>query len=198
MIAGGPLAWNTRTRHLSGNLERLLGHYGPASRAVVWTHNAHAGDARATAVLGGLVSVGQLARDRYGADQVVLVGFGCHGGGVAAADAWGEPMEFLPVPPARRGSLEDALHDAAPAQALMVFPPDARPGLLTDWLDHRAIGMVYHPDREHWNNYLPTRLGDRYDAFCWFDQTRPLRPVRLPPVYGRVPEHVPEPIGVAV
>jgi erythromycin esterase-like protein len=179
VVGGGPGAWNVRDRHMDDTLARLLAHYGPGSKAVVWAHNTHVGDARATGMgARGEVNTGQLARERYGHDQVVLIGFGTHRGTVLAGDAWGAPVRELPVPPARAGSLEDVLHAAAPERALFVFPRDDRPDLLTAELGHRAIGVVYHPERERWGNYVPTVLGDRYDAFTWIDRTRALRPLR--------------------
>jgi erythromycin esterase len=180
MVRGGRQSWNVRDRHMDESLDRLLRHYGPGSKAVVWAHNTHVGDARATDMAdAGEVNIGQLARERYGADHVVLVGFGTHRGTVIAGDAWGAPMEVMPVPPGRRHSLEEALHTAAPEQALFVFPRDGQPDVLTDELDHRAIGVVYHPDREKYGNYVPTVLGERYDAFCWFDQSQAVRPLHL-------------------
>lgn len=121
----------------------------------------------------------------------MLVGFGSHRGTVVAADAWGAPAEVMPVPPARRHSLEDVLHAAAPPDALLVFPQAERPDVLTDELDHRAIGVVYHPDREQWGNYVPTVLGARYDAFCWFDRSEAVRPLHTRRVDVLEPETYP-------
>ncbi len=178
MVSGGPDAWNVRDHHMDATLDRLLRHYGPGSKAVVWAHNTHVGDARATDMAAaGMVSIGELARRRYGRDRVLLVGYGCDRGTVVAADAWGAPMAVLPVPPARPGSLEAVLDDTAPARALFVFPEHESFGLLNDRLDHRAIGVVYDPRHERWGNYVPTRLGERYDAFCWFDRTRAVHPL---------------------
>jgi erythromycin esterase len=192
MVRGGRDSWNVREHHLDATLARLLDHYGPESKAVVWAHNTHIGDARATDMgERGEVNIGQLARERYGPGDVVLVGFGSHHGTVVAGDGWGSPMEEMVVPPAREAALEGVLHAAAPARALFVFPPDDRPDLLTDTLDHRAIGVVYHPDRDQWTNYVPTVLGDRYDAFCWFDQTRAVRPMRVPPAPSFEPQTYP-------
>ncbi|WP_250037523.1 erythromycin esterase family protein [Paractinoplanes maris] len=179
MVRGGPDAWNVRDRHMDATLARLLDHYGDGSRAVVWAHNTHVGDARATdqAALGE-VTIGSLARERFGAGQVVLVGMGSHRGSVIAGRTWGGAMTQLPVPPGRPGSLEDILHATAPPQALFVFPPlGERPDLLVDALPHRAIGVVYRPEQEQLGNYVPSVLGDRYDAFLWFDETRALRPL---------------------
>jgi erythromycin esterase-like protein len=198
MVRGGPDSWNIRDRHMAETLDRLLTHYGPGSKAVVWAHNTHVGDARATDMAAaGMVNIGQLARERYGADQVVLVGFGSYRGSVIAGREWGAPMEEMPVPPARPGSLEDALHDDAPGRALFVFPRSSGadgPRLLTDPLNHRAIGVVYHPERESWGNYVPTILGRRYDAFGWFDDTRGVHPLHLPHVDTYEPETYP--VGV--
>jgi erythromycin esterase len=181
MIGGGRQTWNIRDRHMDGTLDRLLTHYGPTAKAVVWAHNTHVGDARATTMAAaGDVNIGQLARERLGPHQVVLVGFGTHRGTVIAGDAWGAPPHELPVPPARAGSIEDVLHQAAPPAALLTFPPHETLDLTTDELPHRAIGVVYHPARERRGNYVPTVLGRRYDAFLWFDETRALRPVRTP------------------
>ena len=175
MVAGGRQSWNVRDHHMADTLDRLLAHHD--GKGVVWAHNTHVGDARATTMAAaGEVNLGQLARERHGTDQVVLVGCGSHRGTVVAGDAWGAPMETMPVPPARSGSLEALLHQDAPPRSLFVWPA-SRPSLLTDELDHRAIGVVYHPERERWGNYVPTVLGDRYDAFLWFDETSALRPL---------------------
>jgi erythromycin esterase-like protein len=102
-------------------------------------------------------------------------------------------MERMPVPPARPGSLEALLHDAVGEDALFVHPRGERPGWLERRLDHRAIGVVYRPEREKWGNYVPTVLGERYDAFLYLDRTRALQPLHL----ERADEHVP-PVAHAV
>jgi erythromycin esterase len=197
MVTGGANSWNIRDQHMMDTLDRLLAHYGPDSKAVVWAHNTHVGDARATDMTrSGMFNIGQLARERYGRDRVALIGFGTYSGTVIAAREWGAPMEEMRVPPSRPGSLEDALHLDAPPQAQLIFPRPGqpRPRLLTDWLDHRAIGVVYRPERESWGNYVPTKLGDRYDAFFWFDRTQAVRPLHLRRVDVREPETFP--VGV--
>ncbi|MEV6600807.1 erythromycin esterase family protein [Actinoplanes sp. NPDC051346] len=193
MVNGGPESWNIRDRHMDDTLDRLLGHYGPDSKAVVWAHNTHVGDARATDQTShGEVTIGELARNRFGADRVLLVGFGAHRGTVVAGHAWGAPMEVMGVPPARPDSLEDVLHATAPSRALFVFPPgDDHPPLLTEELTHRAIGVVYRPEREWWGNYVPTILGERYDAFLWFDDSSAVRPMHTLEVDVREPEAFP-------
>ncbi|MGH3716933.1 MAG: erythromycin esterase family protein [Micromonosporaceae bacterium] len=192
MMRGGPESWNLRDTHMADTLDRLLAHYGPDSRGVVWAHNTHVGDARATDMTAlGEINIGQLARQRYGTADVALVGFGSHSGTVIAADAWGAPATEMRVPPARDGSLEALLHRAAPQNASFVFPPASPPLWLSHPLDHRAIGVVYHPDRERWGNYVPTTLGQRYDAFLWFSQTRALEPLHPLAANTREPETYP-------
>jgi erythromycin esterase len=184
MVHGGPKSWNVRDRHMDETLDRLLTHYGDGSKAVVWAHNTHVGDSRGTDQSAhGEVTIGELARERFGPEQVVLVGFGTHHGSVVAGHAWGAPMEVMAVPPAREDSIEDVLHAAAPERALIIVPPYRdQPDVLVDRMGHRAIGVVYRPERERWANYVPTVLGERYDAFLWIDATTPVRPLHTPSV----------------
>ncbi|GAA0457626.1 hypothetical protein Aca07nite_70200 [Actinoplanes capillaceus] len=193
MVRGGPEAWNIRDRHMDQTLDRLLRRYGPTSKAVVWAHNTHVGDARATDQSQyGEITIGQLARERYGDAQVLLVGFGTYRGTVVAGPGWGQSMEVMGVPEARPGSLEEVLHAAAPPCGLFVFPAEGpRPDLLTTVLPHRAIGVVYRAERERWANYVPTVLGERYDAFLWFAETRALRPLHTLRVDAHEPETYP-------
>ncbi|MEV4174052.1 erythromycin esterase family protein [Nonomuraea sp. NPDC049709] len=181
MVGGGPDSWNIRDVHMADTLDRLAEHH--QAKGVVWAHNTHIGDARATDMAAaGMTNLGQLARERHHED-VVLVGFGSHRGTVVAGDRWGAQHHVMPVPPARPASLEAFLHEALPGQdALFLVPPS---GLRADWYDepmgHRAIGVVYHPDRERWGNYVPTIVGRRYDAFLWMDESRAVHPLHGEP-----------------
>ncbi|TDB73988.1 erythromycin esterase family protein [Micromonospora sp. KC723] len=178
MVHGGPESWNVRDRHMTDTLDRLLEHYGPDSRGIVWAHNTHVGDARATDMAAdGMVNIGQLARERLGRDRVALVGFGSYRGTVIAAPRWGSPAEAMVVPPAREGSVERRLHELMPERALLVFGGPDQPEWATGTVDHRAIGVVYDPSYESWGNYVPTRLAERYDAFIWCDETSALHPL---------------------
>ncbi|NHC14590.1 erythromycin esterase family protein [Motilibacter sp. E257] len=196
MVRGGPTSWNVRDTHMADTLDRLAGHLGAGgvpAKLVVWEHNTHIGDARATDMADrGMVNVGQLMRERHAAADVVLVGFGSYAGTVVAGDAWGEPMQVMPMPPARPGSLEALLHEALerpglPSTGLFSFPPaHEQPEWLRDRLDHRAVGVVYRPELDGWGNYVPTVLGDRYDAFVWIDETSALHPLHLAPAAGEM------------
>jgi erythromycin esterase len=181
MVRGGPDSWNVRDRHMADTLDRLLSHHTRVdrpARAVVWEHNTHIGDARHTDMRdAGMVNVGQLVRERYGEQDCVLVGFGSHRGSVIAADEWGRPTQRMRVPEARPGSAEALLHEALGGEdGLFVFGDDP-PRWAVERLDHRAIGVVYHPEAERWGNYVPTVLGRRYDAFLWLDRTTALHPL---------------------
>ncbi|PGH47138.1 erythromycin esterase family protein [Streptomyces sp. Ru87] len=204
MIGSGPESWNIRDHHMADTLDRLMEHHGPDAKAVVWAHNTHVGDARATDMAdAGMVNIGGLVRERHGAEGVVLVGFGSFSGTVIAAEGWGEVPRRTEVPPARPGSVEDLLHQVFPGgQALFVFPPadggGQGAGGSPEWFlrqrDHRAIGVVYRPWQERWGNYVPTVLGRRYDAFCHLDRTGALTP--LSPVPARTAEEQTWPEGL--
>jgi erythromycin esterase len=184
MVRGGPTSWNVRDHHMVETLERLITHHGPGAKAIVWEHNTHVGDARFTDMArAGMVNVGQLVREMHrDTREVVLVGFGTHRGTVIAAEEWGAPMERLRVPPAREVSVEAVLHAAAVGDALLVFKDADNGGVhgLDQPIAHRAIGVVYDPDRERWGNYVPTILPRRYDAFIYLDETRAVDPLHMP------------------
>ncbi|KAB2359533.1 erythromycin esterase family protein [Actinomadura montaniterrae] len=183
MIGGGPESWNVRDVHMADTLDRLTDfhtHGGQTGKGVVWAHNTHVGDARATDMAdAGMVNLGQLARERRGRDRVVIVGFAGGPGEVVAAPSWGDPMEVMTVPPPAHGSLEEVLARSELHRGLFVVPPERdMPAFLTGTLGHRAIGVVYDPDRDP-RQYVPTRLADRYDALCWFRITSALAPLHL-------------------
>ena len=200
MVRGGPMSWNVRDHHMVETLDRLMGHYGPRAKAIVWEHNTHVGDARFTNMArSGMENVGQIVRQAHGegpADKegVFIVGFGSHRGTVIAADEWGSPMRRLRVPEARGGSWEARLHDAGVGDALFVFDGSDDGGIrgLEVPLDHRAIGVVYDPHAERWGNYVPTIVPRRYDAFIHIDESHALDPLHFPAIVdGEVPETYP-------
>lgn len=180
LIGGGVDSWNVRSVHMADTLDRLLDFHGPDSRAVVWAHNTHVGDVRGTPMAGlGMVSLGQLVRDRHGRDRVVMVGFAGGHGRVVAAPRWGAPMEIMPVPGPVPGSLEALLAgDVELDHALFVFSDGPDQGWLHVPRGHRAIGVVYDPDLDH-RRFMPTRLAERYDALCWFSRMSALMPLHM-------------------
>ena len=181
-------SWNVRDEHMVETLDRLLDHHGPDAKAIVWAHNTHIGDARATDMEDrGKVNVGQLVRERNSADDVSVVGFGTHRGEVIAGNEWDAPMERMQVPSARQGSLGDVFHRAnTNANDVFAFCDElAEP--FAEPRGHRAIGVVYNPDREL-GNYVPTVLPERYDAFVHVEQTTALHPLHIEPEDEKPPE----------
>jgi erythromycin esterase-like protein len=195
MVRGGSASWNVRDTHMVETLDRLMQHHGPTSKAIVWEHNTHIGDARYTDMARArMVNVGQLVRQEHAEDGVVLVGFGSHRGTVIAAEEWGMPMQRMRVPPARDGSFEALLFEARVGDALFLFDGTDNGGIrgLEAPMGHRAIGVVYDPNYERWGNYVPTIVPRRYDAFLYIDETRALDPLHMPAhVGGDLPETYP-------
>jgi len=186
MVYGGAVTWNLRDHHMVDVLNRLLKHMGPDSKAILWEHNSHIGDFRATYEgRSGHVNVGQLVREQFG-DRAYAVGTGTYQGTVTAAQEWDGPHLYMRVPPARDHSYEAIFHEAGMDRFFLDLdaPLLGRGG---EWLfatrEERAIGVVYHPERERWGNYVPSRLANRYDSYLFFDETfavEPLDPIEPP------------------
>jgi erythromycin esterase-like protein len=197
MFAGRAESWNLRDRHMADTLEALVDHLsapGRPARIVLWAHNSHLGDARATEMAqGGELNLGQLVRERF-RGEAVLVGFSTHQGTVTAASDWEAPAERKRVRPALHGSYEALFHglggtnfmlnlrdDAAVAHAL------ARPRL------QRAIGVIYRPESERHSHYFQARLPQQFDAILHYDTTRAVEPLERTTLWemGEVPETFP-------
>lgn len=192
MVRAGPDSWNLRDSHMMDTLDRLVDYHGDDAKAIVWAHNTHIGDARATDMAdAGMTNLGQLARERHGRDDVVLVGFGSHRGRVIAGEEWGAPMKRMPVPRARADSWEDLLHRAVESNTLLLLDDVRDDEAFLEPRGHRAIGVVYHPERERYGNYVPTVLPARYDAFLFIDQTVALHPLHLEAETTAPPETYP-------
>jgi erythromycin esterase-like protein len=175
MVVGDQRSWNVRDHHMADTVDRLAARAGPDGKGLVWAHNSHVGDARATDMTAhGLVNLGQLLRERHGERDVALVGFGCHRGTVLAASAWGTPERVLHVPHGREPTHEGLLHRALGRPAVLVFGPDRSGPWLSSMRGQRAIGVVYDPERTS-GSYVLTRMGARYDALVWFEETTALR-----------------------
>ena len=193
MVRGDRQSWNIRDYHMSDTIDRIAAHHGPGSKGLVWAHNTHVGDARATDMAqGGMDNIGQLMRLRH-PGEVVLAGFASYAGSVTAAEAWGAAEQTMRVPAARQGSHEDLLNNALGEPSLLVFGSNRTGRWLTEWRGHRAIGVVYDPEREA-GNYVPTRMAGRYDALLWLPHTNALRPLHHEQKPGE-PEFETEPSG---
>ncbi|WP_115787686.1 erythromycin esterase family protein [Arthrobacter silvisoli] len=193
MVRGDRQSWNIRDQHMSDTIDRIADRHGHHSKGLIWAHNTHVGDARATDMEhAGMVNIGQLMRQRH-PGTVFLVGFATFAGTVMAAEAWGRPGKTMLLPPAQAGSHEYLLNQALDAPSSLLFGA-SRPGEWPDvWLGHRAIGVVYNPEREG-GNYVPTELRQRYDALLWFPRTVALHPLHPEYLPGE-PELETEPTG---
>ena len=193
MIKGGPHSWNVRDRHMSDTLDRLLHFHGENSKVIVWAHNTHVGDARATDMAGeGMYNIGELARMEHHDKGVVLVGFSSYRGSVIAGKSWGATMRKIPVPEAKANSLEYLLHSAGKQNKLLLTEDFAGIDVfMENHIGHRAIGVVYNPELEQYGNYVPTIFPLRYDALIFLDETKALHPLHIKPDGEQMPETYP-------
>ena len=192
MVRGDSESWNIRDKHMTDTLDRLVSHYGSRSKAIVWAHNTHIGDARATPMASaGMVNVGQLVRERQRTNDVLLLGFGSHRGTVIAGEYWGADMESMLVPPAQSGSWEDIFHRVVGEDSLLIFSESRQ---ANEWFrkvrGHRAIGVVYNPLGSA-GSFVPTSLSQRYDAFIYLEETEALNPLHIEPATDKPPETYP-------
>jgi len=184
-------SWNVRDTHMMETLDRLMKFHGDNAKGIVWEHNTHIGDARATGMSkAGMVNIGQLAREEYGKENVYLAGFASYKGTVIAGKEWGAPMKVMEVPEARSGSIEAKLHQQNIDKGYVLFNDELEP-LYKKKIDHRAIGVVYNPSHERYGNYVPSVLAERYDAFIFLNKTRALHPLHLHPDKHKLPATYP-------
>jgi erythromycin esterase-like protein len=180
MFRGGAESWNLRDRHMMATLEALLDHatrQRRPARAVVWAHNSHLGDARATGLSQlGELNLGQLARERYGR-ACCAIGLTTHEGEVTAAHEWEEPAALRTVRVSLPGSYERLFHDSGLGSFML---PLARPELaraLAGPRLERAIGVLYKPETERASHYFTARLPEQFDLLVHLDRTRALEPL---------------------
>jgi protein-L-isoaspartate(D-aspartate) O-methyltransferase len=178
MYYGSRASWNLRDSHMFETLKTLLAFYGPQSKAIIWAHNSHVGDASATEMFSrGEYNVGHLCRKEFG-DRAYAIGFGTNDGTVAAASNWDGPMEIKKVVPAMRESYEHACHEAAvPSFCLGLRDLDRKglEGLRKPRLE-RAIGVIYRPQSELASHYFQAVLPKQFDEYIWFDRTNAVTP----------------------
>ena len=181
MYYGSAASWNLRDRHMFETLELLLAAKGEQAKAVVWAHNSHIGDARFTDMGNERdeLNLGQLCREAMDG-EAQLIGFGTHGGTVAAATDWDGPMEVKRVNPSRPDSYERIAHDTGISSFLLDLRTGhnkaARTALLEPRLE-RFIGVIYRPETERWSHYSGAILPQQFDAYVWFDETQAVTPL---------------------
>jgi len=180
MFEGTNESWNLRDRHMFETLQSLIAHRGEGTKAVVWAHNSHVGNAAATSMgWYGQFNIGELCRIAHG-DDAVLIGFGTDSGTVAAASDWGADMQIKTVRPARPDSWERAFRRTGHARSLTEWRSPRRRALadqLGEPLLERAIGVVYRPESELLSHYFKAVLAEQFDAYVWFEQTSAVTPL---------------------
>jgi erythromycin esterase-like protein len=181
MFRGRISSWNLRDRHMAETLEALLAHFdrnGGRSKIVVWEHNSHIGDARATTMgESGEWNLGQLARE-YRGEEAVLVGFSTYVGTVTAASDWDAPAKRKRVRPAIPGSWEALFHDVEYADFLLPLRVQAPTSEALNQIRlERAIGVIYRPDTERVSHYFEAFLPQQFDAVIHLDETRAVEPL---------------------
>jgi erythromycin esterase-like protein/predicted phosphoribosyltransferase len=179
MFRGGIESWNLRDTHMADTLDALVAHLerttGEPAKVVVWAHNSHLGDARATELgQAGEINLGQLVRERAGAESALLIGFTTFSGTVTAASDWDRPAERKRVRRALPGSWEELFHGRDEDRFLV--DPARIPGRRIE----RAIGVVYRPETERASHYFQARLADQFDAVIHIDETHALEPLGVP------------------
>ncbi len=198
MFGGRVTSWNLRDKHMAQTLQALLTHMdrhdGEPARIVVWAHNSHVGDARATEVgSDGQLTLGQLAREHYG-DASRLIGFTTYTGTVTAASEWGGAAERKFVRPALNGSVEEFFHEVDNPEFLVssAISRDAAEPLDVVRLG-RAIGVIYLPATERQSHYYHVRPGEQFDAIIHIDETTALEPLEVTSLWveGETPETFP-------
>jgi erythromycin esterase-like protein len=180
MFGGRVESWNVRDTHMMETLEALVARTEQASgraRAVVWAHNSHLGDARATQMSEwGELNLGQLVREKFDR-EAALIGFTTHIGSVTAASNWDEPAQRMSVSPSLAGSYERLFHDTGVPQFVLLTDDEGVREALAPRRLERAIGVVYKPETERLSHYFTATLSDQFDAVLHFDESRALEPL---------------------
>ena len=187
MYYGSRASWNLRDGHMFQTLGNLLKFHGAASRGVVWAHNSHVGDSVATEMSHrGEYNIGHLCRQQFG-QGVYSIGFGTHGGTVAAASEWDAPMQTMTVRPSLANSYEALCHESGEPRFLLSLRQPGRAGLISGLSTprlERAIGVIYRPDTELQSHYFQAELPHQFDEYIWFDRSKAIAPLPVKELEG--------------
>jgi erythromycin esterase-like protein len=196
MFGSRALSWNLRDAHMADTLDALVTHLSHGStraKVVVWAHNSHLGDARATEQgRSDELNLGQLVRERHGEDSVA-VGFSTYSGTVTAASDWDEPAERMVVRPALSHSYEALFHRVGVPDFLLVTDEPEAAAVLAPSRLQRAIGVIYRPGTERESHYYHAQLARQFDVMLHYDTTRAVEPLDRSALWsrGEVPESYP-------
>lgn len=193
MYYGSRASWNLRDRHMFETLKNILTHHGSKSKAVVWAHNSHIGNAKATEMSRrGEYNIGQLCREHFGR-QSYHIGFGTHDGTVAAASSWDGDMQVMSVRPSHAQSYERLFHMTNLPGLILPLgkgaPKELRESLTKPRLE-RAIGVIYRPESELASHYFEAVLPQQFDEYIWVDRTKAVTPLHVSELEG-LPETYP-------
>ncbi|MTV40644.1 erythromycin esterase family protein [Duganella radicis] len=186
MFGSRDQSWNIRDTHMADTLDALRAHIaarkGSPARLIVWAHNSHLGDARATEMgQGGQLNLGQLMRERHGMEQTYLLGFTTHEGTVTAASEWDGPAELKRVRPSLPGSVEALMHQLGERTAARFLLPlrgrDSVRAALPARLQERAIGVIYRPESERISHYFHADVARQFDALIHVDRGSAIKPL---------------------
>jgi erythromycin esterase-like protein len=182
MYHGSAASWNLRDTHMFETLNMVLDAKGPGSKAVVWAHNSHIGNAAFTEMGQHReeLNIGHLTKEKFGHDAR-LIGFGTHTGTVAAADDWDEPMQIKRVRPSLPDSYERMCHESEVPSFLLDLREGKRDerlaGELMEPRLERFIGVIYRPETERWSHYSQAILPRQFDGYVWFDESAAVTPL---------------------
>jgi erythromycin esterase-like protein len=182
MYDGSAESWNLRDTHMFETLNMTLDAKGSNSKAIVWAHNSHIGNAAFTdmGMRRGELNIGQLVKEKWDS-TARLIGFGTHTGTVAAADDWDEPMRIKRVRPSLPESYEIVAHDSEVPSFLLDLREGERDERLASELMEprleRFIGVIYRPETERWSHYSEAILPKQFDGYVWFDETNAVTPL---------------------
>ena len=181
MFRGRVSSWNLRDRHMAETLDALAAHLetqGQPAKIVVWAHNSHLGDARATEMgERGEWNVGQLVREKHGENETRLIGFTTYAGTVTAASNWDEPAQVKKIRPALKNSCELLFHETEIARFFLNLRENEVRKILSEPLLERAIGVIYRPENERLSHYFVSILAKQFDGVIHFDETRAVQPL---------------------
>lgn len=181
MFYGSSESWNLRDFHMFYTLKSLLSYFGKDSKAIVWAHNSHIGNALATEMYArGEINIGHFCKEHFG-DKSYHIGFGTHTGTVAASNNWGEPMEVMTINESIENSYENLCHRTHVPNFTLPLREEYSEKKLRELLStprlERAIGVVYRPDTERMSHYFKTVLPSQFDEYIWFNKTKAVTPI---------------------
>lgn len=191
MVRASADSWNIRDSHMVNTLNNLMEFHGPEAKGIIWEHNTHIGDARATNMAAqGMINLGQIINQQH-KEEVYSVGFGSYQGTVIAGREWGDVMQIMKVPEAAKQSWEYELHRLNAKDRIVFMNQNMKEEMGDIKIGHRAIGVVYRPKYEYLGNYVPSEMANRYNAFIYLDETSALHPLHINPDVRQLPETYP-------